>query len=234
MTIRLLLLCCTLGIISCQNQQEEVAELLSKVIDAHGGMQKWNVIQSVRYSKEYQLYNAQGDTTQHVIQYHAYHPADAYYEITSISKSDTTINVQNGDEYSRSINGIEQNVSQQNIQKSVETSTYVFGIPYNLWNDKEYISILPDIELNGISYKRILVDYQKGADNWHYLIDPNSYQIIANWYDGKDHKSLVINESFAELNGQLWFDERSSYRTDTLLNKKYLRAKYWYGDWEVK
>ena len=201
---------------------------------ASGGIENWESIKTIRYDKAYKLFTVDGTIEQDVVQQHYYTFNPLTIEIISVMDSTETITRLNDGVYSRTVNGDTVDVSQEALKNSINASFYVYSFPFNLQDDspeRTYLgeqTLLDTLTTNAIAYQ-----YPGSKDKWTFYTDLKSGKVVANLVNRPDHNSLVLNDSFQQAGGILWYQDRSSYRVDENNEILYLRATYQYENFEV-
>lgn len=218
--------------VACSNDKlPEGRKLLEQALKVHGGMENWNQKSAISYDKRIVLYNKEGevesDLTQHIL-----------YDFDSVF-SGRMWWLDNGKMHSIVYDG-------QNTRKTIDTlvtpnnssavqafmASYVtFAQPFKLLTDKtDLITEAVIILDNGRKAYRVRVVYpgdnSPKADRWWYFFDTENHRVVANlvWHNG--NYSFIENTAYDTSTPFIFNAERKSYFTDSLLNKKYLRASY--------
>ncbi len=255
MKIFILLLLLLLGLSSCRRAatpkqshdryahiaDHKIRNILIASIGDAGGLDQWNSIQDLQYTKNFSLYNSDGSIEKSVQQTHDYIYFPLELKITSIENQDTIVTQLKLGKYSRTKNGKLADTSQTDLAKSINTSTYVIGMPYKLLDEGARLTYLgrkvldsgSAVDIIQASYNPSNYKNHSSDHTWRYYFDTDNARIVACWVDAGDHYSLVENISFKKVNGFLLFDERKSYRIDSSGNKLYLRADYKYGNYKI-
>lgn len=217
---------------ACQNEKLPEGEMLLKqALEAHGGLEKWNKKRAISYDKKTVLYdeagNIESDVTQHIL-----------YDFDSVF-SGRMWWVKNGQMHRIVFDG--QNATQtidslmidngQNAEQTFMTSYVTFAQPFKLFTDQVKLTTEGVVTLdNGRKAYKVRVVYphenSADADKWWYFFDTENHRVAANlvWHNGR--YSFVENTAYDTSTPFVFNAERKSYFTDSLLNKKYLRASY--------
>lgn len=73
----------------------------------------------------------------------------------------------------------------------------------------------------------------EGDDRWWFYIDVETDELVANMVNHLDHHSFIDNLAFDTTTILTLNAHRKSYFTDSLRNVRYLRAEYFYTDFEL-
>lgn len=233
-----------------QNQQDpyahiedtQVRTILQAAIEYAGGLERWESIKRLAYTKDFHLLDASGEIERSYRQIHDYRYGPLHLNILSIENGDTIHTVLENGRYARTVNDTMVNLEQSTLEQSVNTSTYVVSMPFKLLDSGPVLKYLgADTLGNGqivdiieLNYNADAHDNLSSSDIWRYYFDRPDRKIVANWVKTSDHFSLVENLSYARVGGILFNKERKSYRVDSLGNKLYLRAEYWYDNYQVE
>jgi hypothetical protein len=242
---------CLLGLsISCTNSQlnefahieeTEVRKILELSIAHHGGMQQWNKIKTLEYNKTFSLLDSTGKEEKQFLQQHKYSYAPIDIHIASIEDTDTIITVFKDNNYTKLKNSIDMQMPEASITKSVNTSTYVVGMPFKLLDPGVELSYLgTDDTPEGIACHVIQAVYNPAkhtnhstSDIWKFYFDQETNRLLANYVESSDHANYVVNTSFVMQGGILWNAGRKSYRLKEDGSLDYLRANYTYKDYKI-
>jgi len=223
-------------------EEEQARSIIRAAIEHAGGLEHWQAVQWLRYTKDFQLFTASGEVEKTFEQVHNYRWQPLHIEIAS-TENDTLLQtvLQNG-QYSRTKDGQAVNATQEALAKAVNTSVYVVSMPFKLLDPGAAISYqgedtLADgriVDVVQVAYNAEQHSNHSTSDVWTYFFDKDGPKIVANWVKTGDHFSLIENLSYERVDGILFNKARKSYRTDSLRNKLYLRADYLYDNYEVE
>lgn len=229
----ILLFACNSGI-----PKNKAIEIVHRSIEEHGGMDHWKNIESIRFRKETSLFNADGTLEKESDEIHTLYQRDTLHGyITSI---DSTLypGLEKAVDPSASYiikfaDGVGMKINKDTVVNATNAflaSHFVINQPFKLLD--------PDIEL---SYEGIdtlssgkIVDVVKAYygdpkdDIWWFYFDKENHRIVANLIYHDPTYALVVNEETIEKQGFLWNTKRTTYRTDSLRNIEYVRAKFNY------
>ena len=226
----------------CQNKQKLTAEnIIQRSIDAHGGLEKWNSIEALEFDKKTTLFLEDGSieiaTDQH--QYFTLRPEvkgsiqDLNYDgMSRFDYKRNSIWVVEND----SVRPVEEPSELMKIENSFFAAYYVACKPFDLLNKNSKLSYSEDKEVNGKLCHIVEVSYEgdtSDADKWSYLIDSETFEVLANKVVLKDHTSWVENLRFDTSTGFKFNAHRKSYRLNAQGQKTYLRAEYFYSNFKV-
>lgn len=223
-------------------QDKKARAIIRASVEQAGGLERWQDIRRLRYTKDFQLFRESGEIEKTYEQIHDYQYHPLRMAIRSVEEGQEIQTRLQNDVYTRTIDGQPVETSQAILAKAVNTSTYVVGMPFKLLDSGARISYEGESSMaDGRTVDVIRVDYDAAQpdkystpDTWKYYFDQTDRKIVANWVSTSDHYALVENVSFTRVGGLLFHRERKSYRIDSLGNRLWLRAAYRYDNYEVQ
>jgi len=243
----ILILMCTSCQVQNKSHSEEVFEhiedkkaraIIQRSIEDAGGLDKWRALKSIVFKKDFFLFDSSGTVDKRFKQEHNYSFSENRISIRSQENQDILFTTLVDSVYARSKNGEELDLSQESLRKSINSSTYVLGIPFKLIDSGADISYLGEQVLNNRSVDVVQVSYDPAKhDNhssknvWKFYFDTSNGRIVANWIESSDHFNIVENLEYTRVNGLLFHKHRKSYRVNEKGEKLYLRAEYRYFDY---
>lgn len=239
-SIHTLLIC--FALISCKPVSERKAiALVSKSIEAHGGSEAWENVESLSFLKETRLYHADSSLENELFQeieirFRPHMEIQMGWEKDSIRHKALFDGKRTM--YWLGENHIQNADFLKSKKRDLDAAAYVITKPFDLLKGEkhlEYIGLkwLPD----GKIYESIQVidgvSENGKLDVWVYYLDPESYRLVAYAVKTSDHTSLVMNEDFELFAGLLFPQSRTSYRLRHNGEVEYLRAEYRYKDYII-
>lgn len=221
----------------CQHQTGNKAEILvMDSIDAHGGMKLYNGLSAVSFTKTTRLFLEDGSVESEVIQKQSFQlRPDRKIQIEWLVEDARHLIFYDGSKAIKTINGkvVKDSLELVKAHNMAKASAYVFFQPFELINENTILTLESDTELNdSITAQTVSVTYDgddETSDKWRYYFNQDDL-LIANSVILTDHNSLIENLEFQNIGGLIFNKYRKSYRVDKALNKKYLRAEYFYED----
>lgn len=206
-----------------------------------GGMDRWNSIKELSYSKKYALLLENGHVEKSFDQIHNYNYSNDHIWIQSIENGDTIITQKIGSKYQRSKNGLALDIAESKLKKSINVALYVTGIPYKLTESGAKITYIGEESISGQLVDVIEVDYNanrhahhSSSNMWRFYFDKKDHSLVANWVDAGDHYSFIENVTTERFDNIVFNKYRKSYRVDSLGNKLYTRAEYYYKNYKIQ
>ena len=223
-------------------KDEKARNILEAAIEYAGGLEAWGNIKRLRYDKTFTLLSASGEIEKTFEQVHDYTTHPKVIDIQS-TENGTLIHTRFADNiYTQTADGEPTEKTPAAIEKGINTSTYVIGLPYKLLDPGAEITYAGErtmdtgqvVDVLRVSYSPAQHGNHSSADTWYFYFDQENQNVVANFIESPDHFSLVENISFQRVGGTLFYKDRKSYRVDSLGNKLYLRAEYTYENFLVE
>lgn len=224
---------------SCSSSPEEQAEiLLEKSFEAHGGVEKWSKLSSLKFRKWTRLLQEDGTVESELDQWHEFR-FQPFFEgkITWTKDSVSHVSTWDGTQmrYFMGENEVKNEGFLASKKKDFDAAFYTVAQPWKLFDEGAKLSYEGQKTLeNGKLVEVIGVDYGSEADRWWYFFDPETFHMVGNEIQLKDHRSLVYNLSFEEIEGLQLHGKRESFRVNDKGEKLFLRAEYLYSEYEIE
>lgn len=216
---------------ACQNKKLPEGEaLLKQALKAHGGLKNWSEKKAISYDKRTVLYdeagNIESDITQHIL-----------YDFDSVFSGRMwwVVNEQmhrivfDGQIATKTIDSLISDTD-EDAKQTFMASYVTFAQPFKLFTDKAELTTeaLFNLDNNRKAYKVRVVfpGDNHNSDKWWYFFDAENHRVVANWVWHNGRYSYIENAAYDTSTPFVLNAERKSYFTDSLLNKKYLRASY--------
>ncbi len=214
--------------------------LIQQTIAAYGGLENWQSIEKLSFSKWYALYDAEGKEEVSVNQQHDYSPSRIY--MSWKDGADLVEQTKTGALFQRKRNGnIDTTAKPQAVTNSTLAATFVMNFPYNLLDHGTTISYIGkeifldrSVHVLKVEYHPETQEHHTTKDIWWHYIDAESLLGLGYKVKHLDHISLVKNLSFHSVQGFTLPGERVSYRVDANGDELFLRAKYVYDGYELE
>lgn len=226
---------------SCQKTKLTAKQLLSKSIDAHGGLEFWQKVDTLSFTKKTILYNRKGLKEKEITQHQSFYGGNFINgNITTIGTDKSSISII-GDVYSKRIGDTLISISNnemKSITNAFKSAYYVISQPFNLMESGALLSYKKDTILNDEKTFVVDVSYKEDQntntpDQWTYFINANTYLIVAAKVFHSPTVSFIQNINFNKETPFVFNAERES----VFLNKDgsidYLRASYFYSNYKV-
>ena len=226
---------------SCQKTKLTAKQLLSKSIDAHGGLEFWQKVDTLSFTKKTILYNRKGLKEKEITQHQSFYGGNFINgNITTIGTDKSSISII-GDVYSKRIGDTLISISNnemKSITNAFKSAYYVISQPFNLMESGALLSYKKDTILNDEKTFVVDVSYKEDQntntpDQWTYFINAKTYLIVAAKVFHSPTVSFIQNINFNKETPFVFNAERES----VFLNKDgsidYLRASYFYSNYKV-
>jgi len=218
---------------------EQVRDVLRKAISAAGGIHKWRAVERLSYTKRSRLLLEDGAIEWEVVQRHEYQMRPGFTADISWEENGNShiIRYEDG-EAVKEVNGVPDSTS---VEETVMSALYTLGMPYKLLDAGanlryEGVDTLRDgttVDVIKATYRPEEHQNHSTSDVWWYYFDrddgsyraamvyhPPTYAYIENV---EIHKDLPLRFNA----------HRKSYRSDSLRNIRFLRAEFWYSDFDI-
>ena len=226
---------------SCQKTKLTAKQLLSKSIDAHGGLEFWQKVDTLSFTKKTILYNRKGLKEKEITQHQSFYGGNFINgKITTIGTDKSSISII-GNVYTKRVGDALISISNnemKSITNAFKSAYYVISQPFNLMESGALLSYKKDTILNDEKTFVVDVSYKEDQntntpDQWTYFINANTYLIVAAKVFHSPTVSFIQNINFNKETPFVFNAERES----VFLNKDgsidYLRASYFYTNYKV-
>jgi len=231
----------TISYFSCTSSKDKQAiAIIKKSIEAHGGQNTWDNLQSISMQKESTLYFENGEIETYSLQDNEFR-FKPYFEAKLVWEKDSITHKLIFDglrtQYSMGENQIQNEGFLQSKKKDIDAAFYVMTKPFDLLDEDKNLTYQGRIKLpDGREVETVqVIDGNPDdpmTDIWWYYFDPESFLILAYKAKTSDHFSLIYNKDWDDATGILFPSKRESYRVDSLGNHLYLNAAYSYRNYK--
>jgi len=211
-------------------------DFLEKVMNASGGKVRYNNIESITFKKAFHLYHEDGTVEIDRVELHQYDFSDVTRRNISWTSDTTNYElIQSNSDIYQTINGaIDTTTTKALLENKLNAATFVLGLPYTLDSDSSTKTYNGLQDFEGVKAHELVVTFTGSEDIWSLYYEPITFAWLGYWVKTSAHYSLVINNEMTEIDGFQFSQKRTSYRTDSLKVKQYLRADYNYSNYEIK
>ncbi len=228
---------------------KKAREIIKASIENAGGLDKWESLKTLKYKKDFTLYNSEGEVEKIFKQVHDYNYQSDKILILSHDGTKTSETILNKGSYHRTISQLVNDDEitsteddQDKLAKAMNTSLYVVSMPFKLLDPGAEINhvgldTLEDgrvVDVIRVTYNAEKYSNHSSSEVWKYYFDQEERKIVRNWIQSSDHLNVVENQTFIRANGILFNGHRKSWRVDEEGNRLFLRAEYDYYDYEVE
>lgn len=225
-----------LNLHSCKTEKNPRTYIL-KALEAHGGIEKWENMTRISYTKTTLLYDSLGNKERELVQKHVNVFKPDFMATMSWSEQgvDKEVTLQNNEitiRFNDSI--VDDEELKQKYFKSITAANYVLWQPYKLLDSEVELHYVGKEDSNGKQVQVIKASYfnEDGspANTWWYYFDSKTNKLLGNMVHHGTTYSYIENIKYEHQTGLFLNAERKSYMTDSLRNIKFLRAHYFYED----
>ena len=226
---------------SCQKTKLTAKQLLSKSIDAHGGLEFWQKVDTLSFTKKTILYNRKGLKEKEITQHQSFYGGNFINgNITTIGTDKSSISII-GNVYTKRVGDALISISNnemKSITNAFKSAYYVISQPFNLMESGALLSYKKDTILNDEKTFVVDVSYKEDQntntpDQWTYFINANTYLIVAAKVFHSPTVSFIQNINFNKETPFVFNAERESVFLNKDGSKDYLRASYFYSNYKV-
>ena len=226
---------------SCQKTKLTAKQLLSKSIDAHGGLEFWQKVDTLSFTKKTILYNRKGLKEKEITQHQSFYGGNFINgKITTIGTDKSSISII-GNVYTKRVGDTLISISNnemKSITNAFKSAYYVISQPFNLMESGALLSYKKDTILNDEKTFVVDVSYKEDQntntpDQWTYFINAKTYLIVAAKVFHSPTVSFIENINFNKETPFVFNAERESVFLNKDGSKDYLRASYFYSNYKV-
>lgn len=224
---------------SCQKEKLTAQQIVERSIEYHGGSANWDDLKVLSFDKTTILFYPDGSTESKVEQFNLFKfqpylfgkiewatNGDDYLITYDNGKVEKMIN----DSFITSVDALEQ------AKNTFFASQYVVCQPFNLMSDEAFLTFEGEEIIDDIRVFAVGVRYEgdlENSDRWTYYFDTKSYKLLSNKVIRPDHTSLVQNLTYDTSTDFTFHGHRKSYRLTPTGEKEYLRAEYFYDNFDI-
>ena len=214
-------------------------DIVERSCRAHGGMDYWNRMNTIEFTKSTKLLFSDGSIESDMIQKQSFtfYPRHVYKIGYEIDSSRVSLIYDQGFIHKR-VNGFPVNDSLEiaSARSALLAAQFVVSQPFALLNEGVQLNRIEDYDSEGKTYYAVEATYPgdgPDSDKWTYYFDRDNFILTYNKVVLTDHTSWVENLQFDETTGMKFNAHRKSYRLNEKGEKTYLRAEYFYTDFKV-
>ena len=225
---------------SCQKTQQLTAtQILSKSLDAHGGISTWKQVDSISFHKKTTLFTREGVKEKETNQYQAFSLGDRFNgQILSYEDPLTIYSFKDGeytimkDDSLITLNDIEK----QSVKTMFSAAYYVVSQPFHLKQSNALLILEKDTVINDRKTYVIDISYPSdsfSSDQWTYFFDAETFLITSCRVKHNTRVSFIENLVYDTYTPFVFNAERESIFLKKDGTKDYLRASYNYSDYRI-
>ena len=226
---------------SCQKIKPTAKQILKKSLKAHGGLELWQKIDTLSFTKKTILYNQKGIKEKEITQNQSFYGGITLHgKISSFGTEKSSISVING-VYVKSIRDSLVSITDDEIKainNSFKSAYYVISQPFNLKESNAFLFYKKDTILDGEKTFVVDVSYKEDEntntpDQWTYFFNAKTYLIVAAKVFHSPTVSFIENIKFNKETPFVFNAERESVFLNKDGSKDFLRASYFYSNYKV-
>ena len=226
---------------SCQKTELTANQILKKSLKAHGGLELWQKIDTLSFTKRTILYNQDGVKEKEIIQHQSFYGGIPLHgKISSLGTEKSSISVING-VYTNSIRDSLIPITDHEIKainNSFKSAYYVISQPFNLKESDALLVYKKDTILNGEKTFVVDVSYREDEnterpDQWTYFFNAKTFLVVAAKVFHSPTISFIKNTKFNTKTPFVFNSERVSVFMNKDGSEDYTRAAYFYSNYKV-
>ncbi len=226
---------------SCQKTKPTAKQILKKSLKAHGGLELWQKIDTLSFTKKTILYNQKGIKEKEIIQHQSFYGGIPLHgKISSLGTEKSSISVING-VYVKSIRDSLVSITDDEIKainNSFKSAYYVISQPFNLRESNALLVYKKDTILDGEKTFVVDVSYREDEntrtpDQWTYFFNAKTFLVVAAKVFHSPTISFIKNTKFNTKTPFVFNSERVSVFMNKDGTEDYTRAAYFYSNYKV-
>ncbi len=240
------------GLVSCKFSKEKendnatskevtASKVVENAILTAGTNEKWKNIASLAYTKKSKLLLENGEIESEVTQRHHYElRPHKSIRITWVVQQDSFRIVHNDSVSQKFKNGslIEEGDA---VKTSVNSALYVIGMPFKLldkgtvlrYEGLKTLNAIDTVHTINATYEPKKHQNHSTQDEWWYHFDKDNGALLSSMVYHEPTYALIENAATIKIKGLSFPERRKSYRCDEFGKKRFLRAEFWYDDYEI-
>lgn len=223
----------------CSSKELSADKIVSKSIETHGGLDAWKTIQQISFDKETKLFQEDGSVESHTEQFQLFQQESSLFgKIEWENNNDDILIVYEKNKIYKYVNdsAVVDAGELKKARNSFFAAQYVINQPFALLDDNASLELKGTEVVNERQAYAVTVKYDgdtKDSNQWTYYIDTETFEVVANKVVLTDHTSWVENLTFDTSTDFKMNAHRKSYRLNASGEKTYLRAEYWYRNYDI-
>lgn len=227
-------------VLGCKSEPKLTAgQIIEKTIETHGSFDKWKEVKQLSFDKLVTLFNEDGSVEIATDQFQLFRFGDKLFVKLEWEQDGNEMQIiYENDEVTKIVNDsiVNDETELTRAKNAVFAAQYVVSQPFELLNSA-ILSIDKPVVHNDKECYSIKVAYpedEEDADQWYYIIDKETFEVVANKVVLTDHTSWVENLTYDTTTDFQFNAHRKSYRLNELGERTYLRAEYFYENYSVE
>lgn len=229
-----------LSLLGCQESELKGEEIIKNSIEAHGGLDTWKSIKQLSFDKETTLFLEDGSVELKTNQFQLFRFDRKLFGKIEWEQNENDIQIiYENDEIKKLVNDslVKDDLELQKAENSFWAAFHVACKPFDLIGEHVSLKRAMDYDIDGKLFYAVDVIYagdNEKSDKWAYIIDKETFKVKANKIVLSDHSSLVDNLTFDKTTDFIFNAHRKSFRLNEIGEKTYLRAEYFYSNYDVQ
>jgi|TARA_Y100000385_G_scaffold74023_1_gene74696 hypothetical protein len=226
-------------LLGCSDTAITAEEVVMKSIENHGGLTSWQRVKQLSFVKETTLFFEDGTVENKINQLQSFHLKTNFSGSIKWQENEKNIVISfNDNEISKIINDslVTSFIELEEARNSFFAAQYVVGQPFTLLGKGTKLILKDNVFIGDIKTYAVNVIYPNDtnmSDKWTYFFDSHTFEMVANKVELSNHTSWIDNITYDESSGIKFNAHRKSYRLNSLGEKSYLRAEYFYRNFKI-
>jgi len=221
-------------------EKSKVDQVIDRAIEWAGGMERWRSLKQLTYQKRSRLLYENGQVEYDITQLHDYTFSPSLLMNINWDTEAGQNKMVHSDTVSYKLLN-DSLISQGNkIRESAFSALYVIGMPFKLKDPGIHLSYEGQQIFQGrtadiikATYSPVKYKNHSTSDDWWYYFDAENSAFLGCKVYHYPTYALIENIAFHEVEDMKFQKRRMSYRCDSLGNKQFLRAEFWYEDYDL-
>ncbi|MEL7002112.1 MAG: DUF6503 family protein [Bacteroidota bacterium] len=218
----------------------QVRQILMKAIDKAGGIEAWQNLKTIEYTKHSILFLEDSTVEVDHVQRHKYTMQPEFGAMISWTMGEERHLITYTSTTAQKF--VNDTLVNEDPSQSVMSAIYVLGMPFKLLDPGTTLEYVGEVRLeSGEMAKSIKATYDPNShdnhstqDEWYYYFAPDDGSFLGAMVYHPPTYAYIRNLEFDHTTPIQFHKHRKSYRSDSARNIKFLRAEFWYSDYEIE
>ena len=219
------------------NKHTKAERIVLQSVELHGGLDAFDHLETISFNKITILFDSSGNEESRILQKHRFRfRPQLEGTVEWVDKGDSIKIVFAEDQGTRFVNNILDNSGSEAARNAIFAALYVLFQPFKLLDQGTRLALVGNDSMDGISVNIVQPVYEGAKpedDQWLFYFSSETNELIANRVNHKGRYSLIKNLAFDTTTRLMLHQHRKSYFVDSLNNVLYLRAEYFYKDYNL-
>ncbi len=223
-------------LIGCTTKTPTADTILEEAIQAHGGWEAWQETLSISFEKTSILYFPDGSVESEVTQSQSFQWKPNFNGSIRWTSEDGDIHIKyDGINVHKTINDsvVTDQKELEAAKKSVLGAEYVAFLPFKLKDEKAQLTFVRETMFGNEEVYELSLTYKDQTerdDQWTLYFHKQNKTLYGYDVKHKNRISRIFMKGFDQSAGLRLDTKRESYFLDSLGNRDYLRARFYYRD----